>query len=58
MFSKILEKQTNNIIILDPVHYFSCHGSAWGAMFKMTGISLELFIDIDIYHMTSLLFSG
>ena len=33
---------------LDPIHYFSCSGSAWDAMFKMTGINLELFTDIDM----------
>ena len=36
---------------LDPVHYFSCPGSAWDAMFKMTGINLELFTDFDMNQM-------
>ena len=36
---------------LDPVHYFSCPGFAWDAMLKMTGINLELIIDIVMYQM-------
>ena len=36
---------------LDPVHYFSCPGSASNTMLKMTGINLELFTDIDMNQM-------
>ena len=36
---------------LDPVHYFSSPGFSWDAMLKMTGASLELITDIDIYLM-------
>ena len=33
---------------LDPLHYVSAPGLAWDAMFKMTGINLELMTDIDM----------
>ena len=36
---------------LDPAHYFSCPGFAWGAMLKMTDINLELITAIDMYQM-------
>ena len=36
---------------LDPVHYFSCPGSAWDVMFKMAGINLKLFTENDMYQM-------
>ncbi|XP_063370457.1 uncharacterized protein LOC134658744 [Cydia amplana] len=32
---------------LDPAHYFTAPGLSWDAMFKMTGIQLELFTDFD-----------
>ena len=35
---------------LDPCHYFTSPGLAWGAMLKMTGIKLELMNDVDIYQ--------
>ena len=34
---------------LDPCHYFSSPGLSWDAMFKMTGIELELFSDTDMH---------
>ena len=34
---------------LDPCHYFSSPGLSWDAIFKMTGIELELISDIDMY---------
>ena len=34
---------------LDPCHYFSSPRLIWHAMFKMTGIELELFTDIDMH---------
>ena len=33
---------------LDPAHYFSCPGFAWDAMLKVTGINLQLIIDVDV----------
>ncbi|VVC46467.1 Hypothetical protein CINCED_3A007881 [Cinara cedri] len=36
---------------LDPVHYYTTPGFAWNAMFRKTGIELELITDIDIYLM-------
>ena len=36
---------------LDPSHYFSSPGFALDAMLKMTGASLELITDIDMYLM-------
>ena len=34
---------------LDPSHYFSSPGLSWDAMIKMTGIELELILDIDMH---------
>ena len=34
---------------LDPSHYFSRPGLSWDAMIKMTGIELELILDIDMH---------
>ena len=33
---------------LDPCQYFSSPGLSWDAMLKMTGIELELILDIDM----------
>ena len=33
---------------LDPLHYITSPGLAWDAMLKMTGINLELIIDVDM----------
>ena len=35
----------------DLSHYFNSPGFAWDAMSKMTGASLELIVDIDMYLM-------
>ena len=35
---------------LDPCH-FSSPGLSWNAMFKMTGINLDLFSDIDMIYL-------
>ena len=35
---------------LDAVHYYSAPGHAWDAALRMTPLSLELIIDIDMYH--------
>ena len=35
---------------LDPCHYFTSPGLSWDAMLKMTGISLELMVDIDMFQ--------
>ena len=34
---------------IDPTYMFSAPGLTWQAAMKMTGIELELFIDIDMY---------
>ncbi|VVC33624.1 Ribonuclease H-like domain [Cinara cedri] len=34
---------------LDPAHYFTTPGFAWGAMLKKTSIKLELITDIDMH---------
>ena len=39
---------------LDPAHYFSCPGFALDAILKMTGISLELITDTDMYQMVEI----
>ena len=36
---------------LDPGHYYTAPGLAWDAMLKMTGVTLELIDDIDMYLM-------
>lgn len=33
---------------LDPAHYFSAPGLSFDAMLKYTGVSIELFTDIDM----------
>ena len=35
---------------LDPCHYFTSPGLAWDAALKMTKITLELLVDIDMYQ--------
>ena len=51
MFTKSLEKNSKEYYNLDPAHYFSCPGFAVDAMLKMTGNTLELITDIDMYQM-------
>ena len=34
---------------LDPCHYFSSSGLSWDAMLKMTGVSLQKIVGIDMY---------
>ena len=34
---------------LGPCHYFSFPGLSWDAMLKMTGMTLEKIVDIDMY---------
>ena len=36
---------------LDPSHYFTAPGISWDAMFKPTGVSLQLFDDPGMYLM-------
>ena len=38
-----------NYFRLDPCHYFSSPGLRWDAMLKMTGIKLDLILDIDLH---------
>ena len=33
----------------DPCHYFSSSGLSWDAMLKMTGMTIEKIVDIDMY---------
>ena len=35
---------------LDPCHYFSSPGLSWDSMLKMTGVKLELMIDVDMFQ--------
>ena len=35
---------------LDVVHYYTAPGLAWDAALRMTHVTLELIIDIDMYH--------
>ena len=35
---------------LDPCHYFTSPGLSWDAMSRMTGVTLELMTDIDIFQ--------
>ena len=39
-----------NYYKLDPCHYFMSPGLSWDAMLRMTGIRLELMMDIDMYQ--------
>ena len=39
-----------NYFKLDPCHYFTSPGLSWDAMLRMTGIRLELMMDIDMYQ--------
>ena len=50
-FFENFRKRSKQYYNLDPVHYFSCPGFAWDTMLKMTGINLELIIDIVMYQM-------
>ena len=34
---------------LDPAHYFTLPGFAWSAMFKQTGVKLELLSDLNMF---------
>ena len=36
---------------LDPIHYYSLSGLSWDAMFKYTGVELELITDPDMHLM-------
>ena len=38
-----------NYYRLDPCHYFSSPGLSWDAMLKMTGIKLEIILDVDMH---------
>ena len=35
---------------LDPCHYFTSPALSWDAMLKMTGIKLELMVDVDMFQ--------
>ena len=35
---------------LDPAHYFTSPGLAWDAALKMTGVTLDLVTDVDMYQ--------
>ena len=35
---------------LDPAHYFTSPGLSWSTMLKMTGIKLELMLNMDQYQ--------
>lgn len=35
---------------LDPAQYFTSPGLSWGAMLRMTDITLELITDVDLFH--------
>ena len=35
---------------LDPCHYFTSPELSWDLMLKMTGIKLELIIDVDMFQ--------
>ena len=48
VFEEIVETCLN-YYQLDPCHYFSSPGLSWDAMLKMTGIKLELILDVDMY---------
>ena len=48
MFEKFVEACLN-YYRLDPCHYFSSPGLSWDAMLRMTGIKLELIIDINVH---------
>ena len=39
-----------NCYKLDPCHYFTSPGLAWDAALKMTKITLELLVDVDMYQ--------
>ena len=52
LLTDVFEKFINTCVEyygLDPCPYFSSPGLGWGAMFKMTGIGLELISDIDMH---------
>ena len=52
LFADLFEKFINICLDyygLDPCHYYSSPGLSWDAMFKMSGIELELISDIDMH---------
>ena len=54
LLADVFEKFINTCLDyygLDSCHYFSSPGLSWDAMFKMTGIELELISDIDMHSL-------
>ena len=52
LLADVFEKFINTCLEyygLDPYHYFSSPGLSWDAMFKITGIELELILDIGMH---------
>ena len=52
LLADVFEKFINTCLEyygLDPYHYFSSPGLSWDAMFKITGIELELISDIGMH---------
>ena len=52
LLTDVFEKFINTCVkyyALDPCHYFSSPELSWNAMFKMTGIELEVISDIDMH---------
>ena len=50
-FFEEFRKTCLNYYKLDHVHYFTTPGMAWDAALKMTGITLDLITEKDIYHL-------
>ena len=52
LFADVFEKFIKTCLDyyeLDPCHYFRSPGLSWDAIFKMTGVELELISDIDMH---------
>ena len=55
MFEKFI-KTCLDYYGLDPCHYFSSPGLIWDAMLKMTGVKLDLILDIDMHLFIEVVF--
>jgi hypothetical protein len=42
-------KKSHSIYGLDPVHYYTLPSYSWDALFKHTGVELDLLTDVDMY---------
>lgn len=50
LLADVLERFIRLCLALDSCHYFSGPGLIWEAMLKMTGVKVELILNIDMYE--------